>query len=139
VLQSSTVFVAVSRGFGETIEDVFPASLMQMEKVSFKALDIEGPVRTYWTGVVIICERYTLHHYYMVNKMLRCIPVPTPISTEEPCSCLECNTHWVNSINGGLCAHCCSTMQSHATVDLHRCAMYRLGRWKTLGHFPHVG
>ena len=71
--------------------------------------------------------------------MLRCIPIPPSISTEEPCSCLECNTHWINSINGGLCVDCCSPMRSHATVDLHRCAMYRLGRWKTLGHFPHVG
>jgi hypothetical protein len=137
VLQSSTVFVAASRGFGETIEDVSPASLIQMEKVSFKALDIEEPREL--TRVGIICGRHTLHHCYMVDKMLRCIPVPTSISTEEPCSCLKCNTHWVSSINGGLCVDCCSPMRSHATVDLHRCAMYRLGRWKMLGHFPHVG
>jgi len=49
VLQSSTVFVAVSRGFGETIEDVSSASLIQMEMVSHKALDIEEPARTYWS------------------------------------------------------------------------------------------
>jgi hypothetical protein len=40
VLQSSTVFVAVSNGFGETVEDISSTSLIPMQKVSPKASDI---------------------------------------------------------------------------------------------------
>ena len=108
MIQSSVVFVGVSKGFGKTIGDIPPDNLVQVQEVC-QLLQIDS-FACVLTGSGLICERHPLYHYPLADKMLRCVPIPPVVTGQEPQTDVERDLSGFNCIDRHIHIHCRSAL-----------------------------
>lgn len=106
VIQSSLVFLHVSKGFGKSRELVRSEDLVHIQKV----LSLPEDHLDILTSVVGLHQRHTLSTGSFSVQVL-CLPSPPPLDVKQmPCTTLPSIAGIHNTMDGCLYLSCCPTM-----------------------------
>lgn len=137
VVQSSIIFHAVTKGFGKTITDIPPTDLVPLQKVCQIAKVNRVYLHSDRCCTGFVCGRHLLCHHGMADEILRRTSLSSPVCSQKAFYHSK-RDFTLGHDHFGHCMyhHCCSTLWSCASLDLHRNNMQQLGKINRSQHPP---